>query len=240
MSQINTENLTLAYDGRVVLSDLSFSVERGDYVCIIGENGSGKSTLVRALLGLKHPLSGKIAFGDGLCRRDIGYIPQKTDVERDFPATVREVVMSGLVGEHVFPSLSKNCRARAAAAMDRLGITDIKDRPITALSGGQRQRVLLARAMCASGKLLVLDEPATGLDVLITAQLYDILSELNRNDSLTVIMVSHDIPAAMKYATKILHLGTPGYFFGTAAEYRESEIGRKFLENGRCSHERDS
>ena len=137
MSQINTENLTLAYDGRVVLSDLSFSVERGDYVCIIGENGSGKSTLVRALLGLKHPLSGKIAFGDGLCRRDIGYIPQKTDVERDFPATVREVVMSGLVGEHVFPSLSKDCRARAAAAMDRLGITDIKDRPITALPAGR-------------------------------------------------------------------------------------------------------
>ena len=113
MSQINTENLTLAYDGRVVLSDLSFSVERGDYVCIIGENGSGKSTLVRALLGLKHPLSGKITFDDGLCRRDIGYIPQKTDVERDFPATVREVVMSGLVGEHVFPSLSKDCKSRS-------------------------------------------------------------------------------------------------------------------------------
>ena len=229
MSQITTENLTLAYDGRVVLSDLSFSVERGDYLCIVGENGSGKSTLVRALLGLKHPVSGKITFGDGLGRRDIGYISQKTDIQRDFPASVREVVMSGLVRESVFPSLSKDCRARAAAVMEKLGIADIKNRSITSLSGGQRQRVLLARAMCASGKLMILDEPVTGLDVLITTQLYDIISDLNRGDALTVVMVSHDIPAAMKYATKILHIGTPGCFFGTAEEYRASEIGRKFL-----------
>lgn len=232
MSQIKAENLTLAYDGHTVLSELSFSVQKGDYLCIVGENGSGKSTLVRALLGLKRPVSGAITFGDGLSRKDIGYIPQRTEIARDFPATVREVVMSGLLSDSFFPALSRQCRASAAAAMERLGITDIKDRPITALSGGQRQRVLLARAICASEKLMLLDEPVAGLDVLITSQLYDIIAELNQKKSVTVIMVSHDIPAAMKYATKILHLGTPDFFFGTPEEYAASDIGRSFITGG--------
>jgi len=230
MSYITCEGLTLAYEGRAVVKDLSFTVCPGDYICIVGENGSGKTTLVKTLVGLKKPAAGKITFGDGLDRHDVGYVPQNIHTGKDFPATVYEVVTSGLLGKMGFrPFFTKEEKQRAAKAMERLDITDVKDRCFRELSGGQRQRVLLARALCSAEKLIVLDEPASGLDPVITKQLYDIITELNEKEGVTVVMVSHDILSAVHNASKILHLEKDGAFFGTVAEYRKDKIAESFL-----------
>lgn len=230
MSYITCEGLTLAYEGRVIVKDLDFAVDKGDYICIVGENGSGKTTLVKTLVGLKKPASGRIVFGDGLDRRDVGYVPQNIHTGKDFPATVYEVVTSGLLSRTgIRPFFTKDEKKRAADAMERLDITDIRDRCFRELSGGQRQRVQLARAICSAEKLLVLDEPASGLDPLITKQLYEVINDLNKTDGISVVMVSHDIMSAMANASKILHLGKETSFFGTSAEYRQHTISRHFI-----------
>lgn len=230
MSYITCENVTLAYEGRIVVKDLSFTVDRGDYLCIVGENGSGKSTLVRTLVGLKRPMSGSVIFGDGLGRRDIGYIPQTIPAGRDFPATVYEVVTSGLLNRTgLRPFFTREEKKIAESCMERIGISDIKDQCFRELSGGQMQRVQLARAMCAAGKIIIMDEPASGLDPLITSQLYEVIKDLNQKDGMSVVMVSHDIPSAMRYATKILHIEKDSSFFGTTDEYRKNRMGKHFL-----------
>ncbi len=230
MSYITCEDVCLAYEGRPVVKDLSFTVESGDYICIVGENGSGKTTLVRTLVGLKRPMSGKILFGDGITGKDIGYVPQTIHSGRDFPATVNEVVTSGLLGRMgIRPFFTKEEKRRADGAMERLGIKDLKNRCFRELSGGQKQRVQLARAILAAEKLLILDEPASGLDPVITSQLYGILKELNREDGMSVVMVSHDIPSAVRYASKILHIEKESSFFGTTDEYRKNRMGKHFL-----------
>jgi len=217
MSYIICEGLALAYEGRPVVKDLSFNVDPGDYMCIVGENGSGKTTLVRTLVGLKRQMSGRIIFGDGLTKRDVGYVPQNIITGKDFPATVYEVVTSGLLnGMGIRPFFTKDEKKRAENAMERLGITDIRNKCVRELSGGQRQRVQLARAICAAGKIMILDEPASGLDPVITSQLYGIIKDLNENDGMSVVMVSHDIPSAVRYASKILHIDPVSSFFGTA------------------------
>lgn len=230
MSYVCCEELCLAYEGRPVVKDLSFAVEAGDYVCIVGENGSGKTTLVKTLVGLKRPMSGNIIFGDGITGKDIGYVPQTVHSGRDFPATVYEVVTGGLLGKMgLRPFFTHEEKKRAHKAMERLGIKELKNKCFRELSGGQRQRVQLARAILAAEKLLVLDEPASGLDPVITSQLYGILKELNENDGMSVIMVSHDIPSAVRYATKILHIERESSFFGTTEEYRKNRMGKHFL-----------
>lgn len=230
MSYITVEDLTLAYEGRVIVKDLNFSVNRGDYICVVGENGSGKTTLVKTLVGLKKPMSGIAVFGDGLTKRDVGYVPQNITIGKDFPATVYEVVTSGLLsGMGLRPFFTKEEKKRAEDAMERLGITDIKNRCFRELSGGQKQRVQLARALCSAVKMLILDEPATGLDPVITSQLYGIIKELNKTDGISVLMVSHDIPSAVRYASKILHLDCESSFFGTVSDYRENRMGKHFL-----------
>lgn len=217
--QIISKDLTLSFDGDPVVKDLNFSVEKGDYLCVLGENGSGKSTLLRAILGLVPVREGVLKFGDGITRRDIGYLPQREPDNSDFPASVKEVVHSGCLNKcGFFPILSKSMKKRAEENMKRLGIFDLKDRCVSELSGGQRQRVMLARALCAGEKLLILDEPITGLDVYATEELYTLIKELNLS-GLTVIMVSHDIESALKYSNKILHIGHPDSFFGTTEEY---------------------
>ena len=221
MAQITCENLTLGYEGRPVVSGLSFSVNPGDYLCIVGENGSGKTTLMRSILGLQKPLRGKIQFGDDLRAGEIGYLPQQTDVQRDFPATVREVVLSGCqarLGRRPFYSAAEKSLARKS--MERMEIGAYAGRCYRELSGGQQQRVLLARALCATRKLLFLDEPVSGLDPRMTAEMYDLIDSLHR-EGITVIMITHDIAAAARYATKILHIGNP-FFFGTRDEYLRS------------------
>ncbi len=234
MALIECKDASFAYEGVSVLEGVDFSLNAGDYLCIVGENGSGKSTLVKGLLGLKKPESGQILYGDGLKSTEIGYLPQQTMVQRDFPASVYEVVLSGCLN-----SLGRRLRygpaerERAESNLERLGIEDLRDKSYQALSGGQQQRVLLARALCATKKLLLLDEPVTGLDPIATGEMYNLIKLINLCDDITVIMVSHDLHEAVRYATHILHLGRRQLFFGTSAAYRESSLARRFLGRDR-------
>ncbi len=228
MSLIKCEKLTLGYDGRAIVENLNFVVNAGNYLCIVGENGSGKSTLMKALLGLCKPISGSITFGDGLKKNGIGYLPQQTVVQRDFPASVYEVVLSGCLNSCGFsPFFAQKHRAMARKNMELLGITKLAGRCYRELSGGQQQRVLLARALCASSRLLLLDEPVTGLDPKITHDMYSLISKLNKS-GITVIMISHDISAAAGNASHILHISHTPLFFGTSSDYLQSDIGKKF------------
>lgn len=234
MALLTCENLSFAYEGKTVLQDVNFSINPGDYLCIVGENGSGKSTLVKGLLGLKEPSGGSIIPSDGLKPTEIGYLPQQTQLQRDFPASVWEVVLSGCLnslGGRLF--YSKEDKARAELNLERLGIEDIKNAGYQQLSGGQQQRVLLARALCATKKLLLLDEPVTGLDPIATAEMYNLIKLVNLCDNIAVIMVSHDIHEAVRYATHILHLSNRQMYFGSASGYKESDVARRFLGGGR-------
>lgn len=230
MSLISADNITLAWGGTDVVRDLTFNIDQGDYVCIIGENGSGKSTLTKALLGLISPTQGAIEYGDGLKSKEIGYLPQQTDVQKDFPASVYEIVLSGCTNaQGRFPFFKSAHKERAMSALKRLGIDNIKNTCYHTLSGGQQQRVLLARALCATERLLILDEPAAGLDPVITTQFYEIIKDLNEKENITVIMVSHDKSAVLRYSTKILHLTHDSYIFASKEEYKNSEYGKEFL-----------
>lgn len=226
MSQIVCEKLSLGYEGEIIVKELSFSVEAGMYLCIVGENGAGKSTLMRAILGLRPPLSGRVVFGDGLGKREIGYLSQQTDVQKDFPASVREIVLSGFQGRMGFrPFYKREEKERAARNMERMGVAAFSDRCYRDLSGGQQQRVLLARALCATEKLLLLDEPVSGLDPVVTADMYRIIGELHQS-GVTIVMITHDVAEALPCATHILHLGHR-VFFGTRDEYLRDSEGKE-------------
>lgn len=228
MAQLTCQNLCVGYDGKSVLQDLNFEVFAGDYLYIVGENGSGKSTLMKTILGLQPPISGRILTGDGLRKNEIGYLPQQTVVQKDFPASAREIVLSGCQGRCGSRSFyNKEEKQLAEAAMDKMQITQLAKRCYWELSGGQQQRVLLARALCATQKMLLLDEPVSGLDPKVTAELYALIEKLNREDGITVIMISHDMAAAVKFASHILHIGDT-VFFGTKAAYLQSPQGRLF------------
>jgi zinc transport system ATP-binding protein len=224
MPQLTCNDLTLGYDGKTVVSNLSFTVNAGDYLCIVGENGSGKSTLMKTILKLKSPMSGQIATGDGLTANEIGYLPQQTAVQKDFPASVREVVRSGCLNRcGLRPFYSSAEKQMAEENMEKLGIISLAKRCYRELSGGQQQRALLARALCATRKILLLDEPAAGLDPVAGADMYAVIQQLN-GEGITVIMISHDIAASVKYASHILHVGGQS-FFGTTADYLKSGVG---------------
>ena len=228
MAQLTCQNLCAGYDGRPVLQDLSFELLAGDYLCIVGENGSGKSTLMKTILGLQPPISGRNLTGDGLRKNEIGYLPQQTVVQKDFPASVREIVLSGCLGRcGSRPFYNTEEKQLAAEAMDKMQIIRLARRCYRELSGGQQQRVLLARALCATQKMLLLDEPVSGLDPKVTAEMYTLIEKLNREDGITVIMISHDVAAAVRYASHILHIGDT-VFFGTMADYLQSPQGRLF------------
>ena len=228
MAQLTCQNLCVGYDGKSVLQDLGFQVFAGDYLCIVGENGSGKSTLMKTLLGLQPPISGRILTGDGLRKNEIGYLPQQTQAQKDFPASVREIVLSGCQGRcGRRPFYKKEEKQLAEVSMEKMQISQLAKRCYRELSGGQQQRVLLARALCATQKMLLLDEPVSGLDPKVTAEMYALIEKLNRDDGITVIMISHDIASAIEYASHILHIGDT-VFFGTKAEYLRSPQGRLF------------
>lgn len=228
MALLTVENLSLGYDSLKVVEGLNFTVNSGDYLCIVGENGSGKSTLMRTILHLQEPLGGQILVGDGLKANEIGYLPQQTVIQRDFPASVQEIVISGCQGRMgLRPFYGKKEKELALRNMERMGITALRDRCYRELSGGQQQRVLLARALCATGKLLFLDEPVAGLDPRATEQMYEEIDQLNKG-GITVIMISHDIAAAIRYASHILHMGKE-VFFGTRDEYIRSKEGSMLL-----------
>ncbi len=233
MALLTCQNADLGYENTVVVKNLNFEVNAGDYLCIVGENGSGKSTLMKTVLKLRQPLAGKIETGDGLRKSQIGYLPQQTVVQRDFPASVWEIVLSGCLNKcGLRPFYSKAEKALARENMEKMGISHLAKRCYRELSGGQQQRVLLARALCSTSKLLLLDEPVSGLDPKVTAEMYELIHKLNREDGITVIMISHDIAAAVKYASHILHISHEPLFFGTTADYLKSKPGLQFLEGG--------
>lgn len=228
---LECDRIAASYDGVNVIDSLSFTVNEGDFLCILGENGSGKSTLVKCLLGIKPLGGGKIIMGDGLKFTDIGYLPQHTSLQNGFPATVAEVVISGCLGRRgLRPFYSPAEKKIAQNAMERLGIADIAKKSCRELSGGQQQRMFLARALCAAKKLLLLDEPVTGLDPGAQAEMYSLITELNRKDKMTVIMVSHDVVKSLDCANRILCLcSASDSFFGTPEEYVSSHLGSKFI-----------
>lgn len=227
---ISCKNLSIGYENITVLENVSIDIQRGDYLCIVGENGAGKSTLIKCLAGLKKPMSGSIGFAKGISGRDVGYLPQQTSIQRDFPASVQEVVMSGcLNNSHIIPFYTKDDKNKAAKHMAELGISHLANNSYRELSGGQQQRVLLARALCASNKILILDEPVTGLDPIVTSEIYSIIREINSKHRITVIMVSHDVNTAVKCANKILHVKHTVQFYGKTEDYIRSAPGKAFI-----------
>jgi len=220
---------SLGYEGQSVLTHLDLRVRSGDYLCVVGDNGSGKSTLLRGILGLLPPLSGTIRRAAELERGAVGYLPQQTRAQRDFPATVQEVVLSGCLNRRGF-FYSAAQRSRAVMNLGKLGVLELKDKSYRSLSGGQQQRVLLARALCAASRLLILDEPVTGLDPAAAQDLYKTLNYLNRREGMAVVMVTHDLRPALRDAGTILHIGHGGMFLGAPAEYLASPFGRRFRE----------
>lgn len=228
--QLKCENLTIAYDRVNVFENMSFEVNEGDYLSIVGENGSGKSSLIKGILGLVPIRKGEVIFEGGVTKKNIGYLPQHTAAQSDFPASVYEVILSGCLANVGFrPFYTSNDKKRVKKIMEKLGITDLAQKTFGNLSGGQKQRVLLARALLATDKILFLDEPITGLDPLVTSEFYEVISKLNKEDNLTIIMISHDLENAMKYSNKILHMKEKDYFFGTKEEYIENMEGKDFL-----------
>lgn len=228
MAYIVCRNLTLGYEGEAVAENISFEVNKGDYLCIVGENGTGKSTLMKTLLNLNTPIAGDIETGDGLLSHEIGYLPQQTVVQKDFPATVQEIVLSGTLpgyGSRLF--YSREQKKLANDNMEKMAISELKNRSYRKLSGGQQQRVLLARALCATSKLLLLDEPVTGLDPKATEEFYRLIASLNK-EGISIIMISHDIEAALKYATHILHIDKTDSFYGKKLSYLDSSLYKNF------------
>jgi zinc transport system ATP-binding protein len=227
VAQLTCNNLNIGYDGKTVLKGLNFSVNSGDYLCIVGENGSGKSTLMKTILHLLTPLEGSIVIENSLQPGGIGYLPQQTVVQKDFPASVGEIVLSGCLNRcGLRPYYNREEKQLSRENMEKMGISHLSRQCYRELSGGQQQRVLLARALCAAGKMLLLDEPVSGLDPKATAEMYELIRKLNE-EGITIIMISHDISAAVNYASHILHLGNP-YFFGTKDEYLSTSIGKGF------------
>ena len=227
MNLIDVKNITMGYEGMPVLSNLSFTIEQGDYLCIVGENGSGKTTLMKGILGLNSPVKGNIVY-NGINKNQIGYLPQKKNIQRDFPASVMEVVLSGCVNRKGHIYHNKADRELALKNLSMVKLENMKKRSFSQLSGGQQQRVLLARALCATEKLILLDEPVTGLDPLATVDMYSLIKEINKL-GITVIMVTHDINSAVRQASHILHISSNSNFFGTAHQYIHSDLGKDFL-----------
>lgn len=230
MAQIICKDVSLGYEGRLVCENLNFEINEGDYICILGDNGSGKSTLMKALLSLKSVSAGGISFGEGLARRDIGYLPQQSEAQKDFPASVREVVISGCVsrlGRRSF--FGRRERLEAEQNMKMMGIEELADKSYRNLSGGQQQRVLLARALCAAKKVLILDEPVSGLDPSASASLYSLIEHLNKHTGITIIMVTHDVENSLRNATAVLRMSAEPRFFSSVEDYR-----REHLSGGEC------
>ncbi len=231
MTLIECKNLSFAYSGIYAIQNLSFHLEKGDYLCVVGENGAGKSTLIKGLLNLKKPASGSIIMAEGLKAKEIGYLPQASPNQNDFPASVYEIVLSGLLNKIGWrPFYGKEQKEIARKYMEKLNILELEHACYRELSGGQKRRVLLARALCSASKIILLDEPCTGLDPIVTRELYHIIKKINEEMGMSIIMVSHDIKSSLDHANKILHIDKENSYFGTVEDYKQSKIGKRFLE----------
>lgn len=234
MALITCDDVMLGYDGETVLTDINFKIDSGDYLCIVGENGAGKSTLIKGLLKLINPMKGSIVMSDGLCVSEIGYLPQQTAIQRNFPASILEVVMSGTLNRMgMRPFYSKKEKREAYDKIKLMGLAGLEKRCYQELSGGQQQRVLLARALCATSRMILLDEPVAGLDPVVTADLYELINRINTEMKITVVMVSHDINAALKYSSHILHLSHKQLYFGKTSDYMGSDAAFILSERGK-------
>ncbi|MBQ7700439.1 MAG: ABC transporter ATP-binding protein [Clostridia bacterium] len=232
MSVLSCRGVSLGYEGRIIAENINFDIEQGDYVCITGENGSGKSTLIKAILGLLPHAAGTITEGDGVKHTEIGYLPQQTDIQRDFPASVWEIVLSGCQSRAgMRPFYNREEKQTAESNIEKTGLSALKKRCYRELSGGQQQRVLLARALCAARKMILLDEPAAALDPMASAEMYGLINKINKEDKITVLMVSHDVASALKYADKLLHIGET-VFFGNRDEYVKNVLSKGFMPGG--------
>lgn len=230
MALIICKDLAIGYNSSVVLEHINFQVNQGNYLCIIGENGSGKSTLMKTCLGLIPPVSGEISFAEGLKKTEIGYLPQQTIAQKDYPASCREIVLSGCLNHcGLRPFYNKNEKKMAECNMKKMGIYELKDKCYRELSGGQQQRVLLARALCATSKMILLDEPVAGLDPKVMAEMYELIYELNC-EGITVVMISHDIKTSLKYASHILDVNSESIFWGTNDEYQNKIKAAEFVK----------
>lgn len=228
MPQLSCENLAIGYEGKTIARNINFNINEGDYLCILGENGSGKSTLMKTILGLEKQLSGSIKLGENITCREFGYLTQRSELQRDFPASVKEVVYSGLQSKSRFsPFYKKSDKMLAQSIMEKMNVLDFQNRCFRKLSGGQQQRVLLSRSLCAAKKILFLDEPMAGLDANVSVEFYSMIERLNREENLTIVMISHDIQASLKYASHILHVGND-VLFCTKEEYLTSSHAHIF------------
>ncbi len=231
MAIVLCKNLSIGYDNKIIVKDLNIDIDEKDYLVIVGENGAGKSTLMKTFLGLQKPISGEIVFDKTLKRNDLGYLPQKTNFKNDFPTSVLEVVLSGFSSKKGFrPFYNKKDKKEAISNLNKIGLTSFEKKPYSELSGGQQQRALLARALCASSKVLLLDEPVSGLDPIATKEMYETIKKLN-DEGLTIIMISHDSISAFDYANKVLHIGK-NIFYGPKEEYLKSDFYSKFVKEG--------
>ena len=231
MPILTCKNLSIAYQNKIALKQISFQIHTGDYTCIVGKNGAGKSSLLKGILGLVPIQSGNIIFDEGLRQTEIGYLPQQNHTQQNFPASVFEIVLSGCLNQRGWrPFYTKKEKEKALYNLELLEIIALKNTAFQELSGGQQQRVLMARALCATEKLLILDEPATGLDHIVMQKFYSLLEQLNQKQQLSILMISHDVHTAIKYADKILHLDHKMLFFGNTKDYVKSNIGKLFLK----------
>lgn len=224
------EHVDFGYENHDAVVDLNLEICPGDYLCVVGENGSGKSTFIKGLLGLLKPTGGTLYVSEELRRGGIGYLPQQTAAQKDFPATVYEVVLSGTLSRRGNRPFYSGAEKRIAISnMERLGIAGLRGKCYRELSGGQQQRALIARALCATDRMLILDEPITGLDPAAIQEFYQLTRRLNRDENITIVMVSHDIRNVINHADHILHMQQKVLFYGTAEEYMGSRAGEEFL-----------
>lgn len=220
MPLIEFKDLCIGYEHKVIIKNINLEINDGEYVCVFGDNGVGKTTFLKTILGLIPPLSGSIIIEDTFNKKEVGYLPQRMQLKPEFPASCFEIVLSGCVNRlKIWPFYRKSHRDLAIEKMKLLGVANLKDKPFRVLSGGQQQRILLARALCATDRLLILDEPFTGLDYHAAKSLYDLLEKINKQLNVTIIVVSHFMEDILAYSTKVVHLSKEEVFCGTPEQY---------------------
>jgi zinc transport system ATP-binding protein len=238
MQLVEIDRLSYAYSGDLVLDNISFTIDEGDILGIIGPNGAGKTTLFSCMLGLLDDYTGTIKIlGEDIKKKNskvfksIGYIQQKKTIEQNFPATVEEIVSLGIT------IMDKTSKEKIDLALETVGLSAQKDRRVGELSGGQQQRVLIAKAMVNNPKLLILDEPVTGIDLEMQNKFYSLLKKLNQENKITIIWASHDLDAVNRFATSVACINRSMFFHGKTYEFFENpDLLKAYSESSMQAH----